>query len=94
MAHDARDDGEVGAEGLAGEFEEGEAFGLREEEGLGVGAEDDEAGDARGGQVAVVCCLGLQSEGVGGGVEEGNGRYVYPWSRDRDCVFVGCWNIM
>lgn len=48
MAAAAGDEGVGGADGFAGEGDEGGAFRAGEEEGFGVGAEDDEAGEAGG----------------------------------------------
>ena len=71
MTADARHEGEIGADGLSGREEEGAAFLAGEEEGFGIGAEDDEAGEAGAGEVGEVFGLGGEVEGVGFAVEEG-----------------------
>lgn len=93
MAGYAGHEREGGGADFAREGQEGAALGAGEEEGLGVGAEDDEAGEAGGGEVGVVFCLGGEVEGVGEGVEEGyGGAPDAGWGRGDGrhvCLYIG-----
>lgn len=82
MGADAGHEGVVWADGLAGGGDELGALFAGEEEGFGVCAEDDEAGEAGFGEVGVVFLLGVEVEGVSGVVEEGYGGTPDAWFGD------------
>ncbi len=81
MAARAGHDGKLRPAGLAGDLQQLLALLAREEEGLGVGAEDHEAGEPGLGEVRVVLPLVVWEQRVCLRVEEGDGGGPDPAGR-------------